>query len=99
MNTSILNKDMIRFIRDEILDEKINIDKNTCIEDDLGISGIDADRFILSFSEKFQVDISDFNIDNYFEPEVSPFFFKKKERIQLTAGDLENAIRKESSNK
>ena len=93
MNILELNKDLVRFIWDEILDEKINIDKNTCIEDDLGISGIDADRFILSFSEKFHVDISDFNIDNYFEPEVSLFFLKKKKRIQLTAGDLENAIR------
>lgn len=90
---TILNEDLIRFIREEILDERIVIDKKTRIEDDLGISGNDADRFILSFSEKFQVDINNFNIDDYFEPEMDLSFFKRKERIQLTVGDLENAIR------
>lgn len=90
---SIINEDLIRFIRNEIADEKITIDEKTQIEADLGISGIDADKFILSFSEKFHVDISEFNIDNYFEPEVDPFIYKGKKRVQLTIGDLGIAIR------
>lgn len=85
--------DLIKFIREEIADDIIAIDVNTRIEDDLGISGVDADRFILSFSERFHVDISEFNIDDYFEPEGDLFIFKRKKRVQLTVGDLGNAIR------
>ena len=90
---SIINENLIRFIRHEIADEKITIGETTQIEADLGISGIDADKFILSFSEKFHVDITEFNIDNYFEPEVDLFSYKRKKRVQLTVGDLGNAIR------
>lgn len=89
----ITNEDLIRFIQDEIADTKITIHEKTCIEADLGISGIDADKFIVNFSRKFNVDLSEFNIDNYFEPEIDLLIYKGKRRIQLTVGDLENAIR------
>lgn len=87
-----INTTLIKFIRDEIGDDIIPVEDHTTLESDLGISGIDADKFILSFSKKFNIDLSDFNIDNYFEPEVNLFIFKKKNRTALTVSDLQNAI-------
>ena len=71
------------------------------LEEDLYIYGDDADEFILDFSEKFNVDISEFDCGKYFTPEFSfhvcnfyflnKFFFSKNKK-ELTLGDLEKAI-------
>jgi hypothetical protein len=58
----------------------------------LGISGHDADRFILSFSEVFKVGLDRFNIDDNFESEAGSFFFRRRERNALTVGRLETAV-------
>lgn len=73
----------------------------TKIEEDLGITGIEAFYFIEAFREKFDVDISQFQIANYFEtegdwilPNMIYFFRGKKIREKmLTLGDLEKAIK------
>jgi len=80
-------------------DEEIT--KETRIEDDLGVSGDDAVEFIIAFGKKFNVDISNFMIAEYFEPEgdiilptIIGFFTgrKKQKKKFLTVGHLENAI-------
>lgn len=86
-----LNEDLIRFIRDEILDSKFEITDNLSIEDDLGISGDDASEFILAFSKKFGVNIEEFNFSNYFNSEPS-FLTKSSKNELLTIGMLNNAI-------
>ena len=87
--------ELLAFIRAEILgkrDESLVLDRDTSLEEDLGLSGIDADQFILKFSNEFNVDISGFNIDDYFEPEFSFWLFGKKKRRRFTIKELENAI-------
>lgn len=80
----------------------LELKQDTQIEGDLGITGDDAVEFIIEFGKKFDVDISKFMADEYFEPEgcdfLSPIliFFKikkKKEKKVLTIKDLEDAIK------
>jgi uncharacterized protein DUF1493 len=75
--------------------------RETKAEDDLGIYGDDADEFLMAFSKEFNVDISNFPIGSYFSDEgdiILPAIIrfltnkKRKERKNLTVGDLEKAI-------
>lgn len=72
---------------------------NLSLSNDLGIYGDDAAEFIVSFSEKFNVDISEFNFDRYFEGEgdaitkfVVKFFNGEKNKKDLSINDLKSAI-------
>ena len=80
------------------------MDENTRIEDDLGIRGDDAVEFLIAFGRKFDVDVSRFNVSDYFYGENWPFdwlgykireLFTKKKYVKkvLTIGDLLEAIR------
>ena len=69
------------------------------LSNDLGIYGDDASDFIIDFSQRFKVDISSFNFDEYFEGEgdmISKFFVnlfsKKKNKKDLKIKDLKYAI-------
>jgi hypothetical protein len=75
---------------------------STRIKQDLGIKGADAYEFLDVFVKRFGIDASNFDFNEYFEPEgdnilfasIRSFFGKKeKSKKVLTLGDLENAIR------
>lgn len=46
----------------------------TKLQEDLNIYGDDASEFFIKFSKEFDVDISNFSIDPYFENEGSGFY-------------------------
>lgn len=50
--------------------------ETTLLECDLRITGDDAVEFILAFGQEFNVDVSKFKLDEYFEAEgvLGPFF-------------------------
>jgi len=74
--------------------------RETTLQKDLKIYGDDADEFIIAFGKEFNVDISQFRIQDYFESEGDPvalsvlrFFGKKKPPFKpITLGDLERAV-------
>lgn len=71
------------------------VKRETRIEEDLLISGHDAVDFLVSFGRHFNVDVSNFMADEYFEPEGKMVFFDfqhKKNKKILTVGDLEKAV-------
>ena len=75
------------------------VDRNTRLQSDLGIYGEDAIEFLEKFADRFNVDISEFNVDRYFRQEgFDPFFALKKvlklvpDFNELTISDLEKAI-------
>jgi len=85
--------------------DKSVINKNTELEEDLGITGDDADEFLYDYSKKFNVDMSDFVINDYFLAEGEDPFqivsswllgkkIKKNGRKRLTLGHLEDAVKK-----
>lgn len=69
-----IKEQLIQFIREEIREFKLPIGLSTQIEDDLGVTGVDAEQLIKSISKKFGVDISEFNYEKYFHPEPSLFY-------------------------
>lgn len=77
------------------------LERTTKIEKDLKITGDEADEFIIAFGKQFNIDVSNFNIDEYFEPEgdkilpaIVRFFTgqKKTKNKELVLGDLERAV-------
>lgn len=86
-----LNDVLISFIKDEIRNPEFEITADLSLEDDLGIFGDDAGEFILAFSKKFNVNIKDFNFNNYSNSEPSLFISSSKKEL-LTIGMLNSAI-------
>lgn len=90
------------FIRKETYEESIEITQITKIETELGVTGDDAINFIIAFSKKFNVDVSNFMAADYFEDEGINILeliirtikgIKKPKKKVLTVGDLERAIK------
>lgn len=79
------------------------LDRNTKLEDDLGITGDDAVEFFDKFSKKFNIDISNLDLCKYFESEgvgllnISWLFGKrrkvKRSLHEITIADLENTLK------
>ena len=82
---------LVSFIRDEIGENKMNISKETLIENDLGVTGDEATELIQKFSKKFNVNINEFKYEKYFYPEPS-LFNTLHSILPLTVGDLEKSI-------
>jgi hypothetical protein len=86
------------FLKEETGYEINDTSPNLRIEKDLGIYGDEAEDFIIKFSKEFNIDISNFAFNNYFNLEtdkISLFifnFFKKTVRKDLTISDLKKAI-------
>lgn len=96
------------FIRKEIgLSSKNQLNPSDTLEDDLGVTGDDADDFMGAFSKRFNVEPGDFDFHRYFEMEgfsVWPFSIftnwlhkrwgikKYDQREPLTLAMLQRAI-------
>jgi hypothetical protein len=99
MNNAIFEK-LKQFIIKERWDDE-PITRDTTIEDDLAITGDDADEFLVAFGKEFNVDVSKFPAGDYFDDEGDPILpaiirfltnKKKRKRKPLTVGQLEKAI-------
>ena len=77
LNAEISFEDLISFIREEIGEYNMGINRETLIEDDLGVTGDEAIELIQNFSKKFNLDIKDFVYSKYFYPEPSIFSVNK----------------------
>jgi acyl carrier protein len=90
------------FIKKETFVNDVEITSNTIIETEFGVTGDDADDFIIAFSKEFNIDISNFEIAKHFKGEGDTTligivnFFKgnktEEKYSALTVGDLERAI-------
>lgn len=88
------------FISDHWAVNKEDLKRTTMIEDDLKITGDDAVEFIIAYGKRFNVDISNFKTDKYFDYEgdklfliISRLLFSRKRRDKsLTIEDLEKGI-------
>ncbi|MBX3238279.1 MAG: DUF1493 family protein [Chitinophagaceae bacterium] len=96
---------ILLFIERERWKYKKKLSRETTLERDLGITGDDADDFMDAFFKEFNVDISSFDISNYFSGEgfdpigISRVILKlqgkkppKKNLKDITLADLERAI-------
>lgn len=88
-------KILIAFLRHEIGEDKLPMTRDTLIEDDLGVSGDDAEDLIIAFGKAFNVDVSNFNLGAYFGDEPGGFLIwwrKPRELKPFTIGHLEKAM-------
>lgn len=83
---------LVSFIREEIGEYEMEINQQTLIEDDLGVTGDEAIELIQNFGEKFGVDISDFQYLKYFHPEPN-IFNTIKSVYPITVGNLYNSLK------
>lgn len=89
-----------QFIEEQHFLYKTEIEEATLLERDLRITGDDAVEFILAFAKRFNVDVSNFKMDEYFEAEgiLGPFFsffykhIKSPSKKELTVGSLLDAM-------
>ena len=84
--------ELVAFIRSKAGEHEMPITKETLIEDNLGITGGDAEDLIMDFSKKYNVDISNFNFTKYFYDEPGIFNFQNRIIEPFTVGHLEKAI-------
>lgn len=84
--------ELITFIRDTIREYNMPITRQTEIENDLGVTGDEAEDLIVAFGKRFNVDISNFDFSTYFYDE--PGFFQINDQViaSFKVGDLEKAI-------
>lgn len=83
---------LVSFIREIIREYKMPITRETLIEDDLGVTGDEAEKLIMAFGNKYNIDISNFNFAKYCYEEPGVFNFQNQKIAPLTVGDLEKAI-------
>jgi len=75
------NVNLITFISMRSGVDEHEINYTSLIEEDLGISGDDAEELVIEFSKRFKVNIEGFKFDKYFHPEPSIFdFFNRNNR-------------------
>lgn len=97
MNSDDLLYKIIEFTRRETFSPNILKSRETRLTADIGIDGADGLEFIVSFSKKFNVDVSRFKPDLYFDWEgnqfVSAIFgLRNNSLLEITLGDLEKAV-------
>lgn len=83
--------ELVSFIRDNIGEYEMPITKETSIEDDLGVSGDEADRLVIAVSKRFNFNMENFKFGRYFNDEPSIFDTSRMVK-PFTVGHLEKAI-------
>lgn len=87
-------------VQEHIGNVKLKLDRNTRLYRGLRIDGDDAFDLLKAFSQKFNVDMAGFNLNEYFAPEgidligaiANLFRGRPKPKLkELTLGDLERA--------
>jgi len=76
-----ISEKTLAFIKDFSGEEKI--DSKTCIERDLGFSGLDADELLLAIHQEFNVDFEHFHFKTYFHEEGVDLIYYPLLPIQL----------------
>ncbi|MFP6560283.1 DUF1493 family protein [Paraburkholderia sp. B3] len=107
MNSDVW-KQLELFAREELgrplFGGKLNLLPASRLEDDLGLTGLDAVEFIDKWAETFKVQVQDFPYRRYFRPEgqelVSGFLglfskrYRRETTVPLTLGMLAEAMKR-----
>ncbi len=84
--------ELVAFLKKQTGVYDILITRKTLIEDELGVTGDDAEDLLIAFSKKYNINISNFEFAKYFYDEPGVFNFQNRQVEQLTVGHLEKAI-------
>lgn len=83
---------LVSFIREQIREDKMLINRETLIEDQLGVTGDEAEELIIAFAKQYNVNIDNFIFRNYFYDEPGLFNIPNRVIKPLNIGHLERAI-------
>lgn len=93
------NTELYKFLEKYTCQKHDDSELNLSLSNDLGIYGDDAFDLIFDFSKRFNVDVSEFPLSDYFEGEgdvmfkfFANLFNKQKPKKTLTINDLRLAI-------
>ncbi len=96
-------EDLKRFVAGQRWEYGFPLTRDTTLREDLRLWGDDAVEFIAEFGKKFDVDLSELQLEKYFPPEgdlILPALLralrlrKQPKYITITLGDLEESIKK-----
>lgn len=68
MNDDTLFKDVIGFLQESC--GRTNLAPSTRLQQDLGLTGDEAEEFLLAFGKRYNVNLEDFKFGEYFAPEM-----------------------------
>ncbi|HCD53631.1 MAG TPA: hypothetical protein DEQ34_14380 [Balneolaceae bacterium] len=68
INDGLENR-VLTFVRENLLSRTEKVSTETTINHDIGIVGLEAYDFMNLFAEEFNVDLTNFDFDLYFDPE------------------------------
>ena len=100
MNKDDIWRQIILFVKEERWEGEFT--RQTNLAKDIKLKGDDAYEFICLYSEKFNVDISEFNFGDFFYPEgdwilqnilKSIWIQNSENKKNITLGDLERGIK------
>lgn len=84
--------ELVAFIRDKSGEYEMSITRETLIEDDLGVTGSDAEELLVELSKKYNFDIANFKFAKYFYDEPSILDVNSRKVQPFSVGHLEKAI-------
>ena len=82
----------VSFIREQIGEYDICITRETLIEDDLGVTGDEAEDLIVNFAKRYSVNVDKFVFVDYFYDEPSSLGFQNHSVKPFKIRHLEKAI-------
>jgi hypothetical protein len=92
LETENLFTELVAFIRKQIGEYDMPIERDTLIEDDLGVTGDEAYELLAAFSIRYNVDISGLNFEKYFYDEPGIFNLQNRKVEPFAVGYLEKAM-------
>ncbi len=94
-NSEILTDELIDFVLKESYIPNYKLTPNACLIHDLGMVGDDGIEFMIAYGKKFNVDLSGFMADKYFEAEGLQFINSFLEKIGLRKSKLKHLLIKD----
>ncbi len=84
--------ELVYFIRNQIREDEIPITRETLIEDNLGVTGDEAEELIRNFAKTYNINIDNFVFMNYFFEEPNIYNSSGRTLKPFTVGHMEKAI-------
>lgn len=84
--------DLVNFLKQQTGSYDVPITRETLLEDDLGVTGDDAEDLIIAFGKRYGIDVNNFIFTRYFYDEPEVLNYQDRVVVPFSVGHLEKAI-------